>query len=463
MTINALRLPPRSPARQPSALLTGAILPTIARLSLPNMLAMLATTLVAIAETWYVGKFGTSALAGLTFVFPMVMLQQMMSGGAMGSGVSSAISRALGAGDDARASALALHAVVIGACVGLLFTWLLLAYGHKVYQLLGGHGEALAQALTYSNIVFVGVAGVWLCNTAASIIRGSGNMAVPSATLLFVAVTQVAIGGVFGLGWLGVPSLGMAGVALGTVIAYGLGAVFMLFYLLSGRGRVALRLRGATLKWGLFRDILKVGGLACISPIQSVLTVLVITRLVSTFGTEALAGYGIGARLEFLLIPIAFAIGTSCVPMVGMALGAGQASRARRVAWSGGLLAAACVGLVGVLAAIWPDVWTTLFTTDAAVIASARSYFRWTGPWYELYGLGLCLYFASLGAGQVVGPVLAGTVRLVIALVGGWWLASIGAPAWMFFALIGGAMAAYGLATALSVYLVPWGKLQKAA
>ena len=86
----------------------------------------------------------------------------------------------------------------------------------------------------------------------------------------------------------------------------------------------------------MFFDILRVGALASFSPLQTVLTVLILTRLVAGFGTEALAGYGIGARLEFLLVPIAFAVGVACVPMVGMAIGARDVARARRVAWTGG-------------------------------------------------------------------------------------------------------------------------------
>ena len=95
-------------------LLIAPILPTLLRLTLPNLAAMLVTALVAIAETIYVGILGTPQLAAIALVFPMLMLMQMLSAGAMGGGVSSAISRAVGAGDHARAEALALHAVVVG-------------------------------------------------------------------------------------------------------------------------------------------------------------------------------------------------------------------------------------------------------------------------------------------------------------------------------------------------------------
>ncbi len=451
-TVGAAPIPLRNP------MLTAPILPTLARLSLPNAIAMLAMALVTVAETVYVGWLGTAALAGMALVFPMVMLQQMMSAGAMGGGVSSAISRALGAGEEARASALAWHATVIGVLAGLAFTLLFLIAGPAIYGLLGGRGASLTEALAYSNVVFVAAGSIWLANTFASVLRGSGNMRVPSLTLLLVSLAQVVIGGVLGLGLGPFPSFGMHGIAMGSAIAYTAGALFQFWYLLSGRARVRLSPSAQTLDRRMFADILRVGGLACISPVQTVLTALIATRLVANVGTEALAGFGIGSRLEFLLIPITFAIGVACVPMVGMSIGAGNVERARRVAWTGGLMSAAIVGVVGVIVAIAPDLWASRFTSDPSVLQTAYAYFFWAGPSYVLFGLGLCLYFASQGAGKILGPVLAGSIRLVLVIVGGWWLAGTGNSVNGLFALLGFGMGAYGIATALAVYLTPWGK-----
>ena len=446
-------------AQRPSAdpLLTAPLLPTLLRFALPNMGAMLATALAAIAETAYVGSFGVASLAGMALVFPLVMFQMMLSAGAMGGGVSSAVSRAFGAGDLARANALAVHALWIGLTAGTIYMALMLACGPVLFAALGGSGDALTQAVAYARVAFLGSVFVWLVNTFASVIRGSGNMAVPSVTLLLVALLQVLVSGALGLGWGPFPRLGMAGVAAGQVVAYAFGALFLFGYLRSGRARVQLRWRATRLQPALLRDILRVGALACLSPLQTVMTILILTRLVAQFGTTALAGYGIGTRLEFLLVPIAFAIGVASVPLVGMAIGAGKVARARRAAWTAAALATAVLGVLGAVLALAPDLWTTRFTQDPAVVAAAALYFRWAGPAYGLFGLGLCLYFSSLGAGKVGGPVLAGTLRLVMVAVGGWLLAGWQAPAWTVFALVALAMAAYGLATVAAVHFTSWG------
>ncbi len=451
--------PPLStqPPRPADALLAAPILPTLIRLTLPNTVAMLATALVAVAETSYIGRLGTAPLAAMALVFPMIMLTQMMSSGAMGGGVSSAISRALGSGDAARAQALALHATLIGLAAGIGFTGFFLLLGPAIYRLLGGQGAALAEAVGYSNMVFCGAVSIWLVNTLASIVRGTGNMLVPSATFLTVALLQITIGGSLGLGLGPFPRLGMPGVAIGQIAAFSFGLVILFWFLRAGRGRLMLKFSGIALRREMFADILKVGALACLSPLQSVLTVLIFTALVARFGTQALAGYGIGARLEFLLIPIAFSVGVACVPMVGMAIGAGNVVRARQVAWSAGGVSAAALGVIGAIVAVVPDAWARLFTEDPAVLAAAREYLRIAGPAFAFFGLGLVLYFASQGAGRVLGPVLTATMRLLLVIGVGWLLARGGAPLWTLFALVAAAMTTYGLLTAAVIYLTPWG------
>jgi MATE family, multidrug efflux pump len=447
------------PASAPvNRLLTSPILPTLLRLALPNMVAMVGTALVAVAETSYIGRLGTEPLAAIALVFPFAMLTQMMSAGAMGGGVSSAISRALGAGDRDRAASLALHAVLIGACGGLFFTATMLIFGRQFFELLGGRGRVLEQACDYSQVLFSGAIAIWLVNTLASVLRGTGDMRLPSAALIGVALVQIIVGGTLGLGLAGVPQFGMRGVAAGQLTAFALGATFLLWYLISGRSRLALNFSAFTFQRGMFVDILKVGAISCLSPLQSVMTILIFTKIVAGFGTETLAGYGMGSRLEFLLIPITFAFGVASVPMVGMAIGAGLVTRARQVAWTAGIAAGLSVGLVGLIVAVKPALWVSLFTRDPGVTAAANSYFAWAGPAFAFFGLGTCLYFASQGAAKVGGPVLASTLRLTIVAFGGWWLATSDAPAWALFALVGAAMTVFGLSTAAAVGLTRWDK-----
>lgn len=444
-------------------LLSGPILPTLLRLSVPNVLAMTVAVLVGIAETWYIGVLGTAPLAAMALVFPFSMLTGMMSAGAMGGGVSSAVSRALGAGDLERARVLAFHALVIALTLGAIYCAIFLLWGPVFYRILGGRGEILEHATRYSNVLFLSAIFIWVTNGLSSVVRGTGNMRVPSLSILASSVVQIVVGGVLGLGLGPFPRLGMPGVAIGSIVAFGGASAFLIWYLATGRGRLKMRLRGVPLQWPLFADILKVGAVACLSPLQAVLAVLIFTGLVAQLGVTPLAGYGIGQRLEFLLIPISFGIGVAAVPMVGMAMGAGNVARARQVTWTAGGVSAFNLAVVGTIVAVFPDLWAGLFTSDPAVLESARQYLRWAGPAFGFFGLGLTLYFASQGSGQILGPVLASTTRLILVVGVGFWLLPHTREAWPYYALVGAAMVVYGLTTVAAVKLSRWRPSNSAA
>jgi putative MATE family efflux protein len=439
-------------------LLRGPVVPTILRLSLPNGLGAIASALMAMADVAFVSASGNASLAAMAFVYPFVMLQSMMSTGAMGGGVASAIARAIGANDLARARELARHACVIALLGAGLYFLLFKLLGPTVFSALGASAEVLERSIAYSDAVFIGSLSVWLTNTFLSIIRGGGNMKVPSLVFVGIGVLQISFCGLFSLGFGGFKGYGIAGVGYGQALAYTVSAIYLLWYLQAGKARIRLQAAGARFRWSLFKDILKVGGVACISPVFTVLTIQLVNRLVNRLGTEALAGYGISSRLEFLLIPVAFAIGTACVPIVGMAIGAGDIARARKITWAGGAISAFLMGLIGVFFAIWPSVWVNHYTSDPQVAAMASAYLVWVGPSYILFGWGMGLYFASMGSGRIMGPALVTAVRFLVLALGGWALLRSDAPAWAMFALVGVAMCAYGLAVALSVKMSDWSK-----
>jgi putative MATE family efflux protein len=438
------------------ALIEGPIAATLVRLAAPNVLVMLAQTSVGLVETYFIGKLGTAALAGVALVFPLVMLMQMMSAGAMGGGISSAIARALGSGRRADADALALHATVIALVFGIGFTVALLAGGRVLYAAMGGSGASLDAALAYSNVVFAGAILVWLFNSLANVIRGSGNMAVPAAVTCVGVVVLIPLSPclIFGLGPL--PRLGVAGGAVAVLIYYAVGSFALAAYLRSPRSIVRLAVTGVRLRWPLFRDILRVGLVAALITVATNLTIAIATALVGAFGPAAIAGYGVGSRLEYLLIPLVFGLGGPLVAMVGTNIGAGRRERALRVAWIGAAIAAALCEFIGGAAALFPRAWLALFDSDPAMIEAGARYLHAVGPAYGLFGLGMALYFASQGAGRLLWPLLANFARLLIASAGGFlalrWTGSLTAV----FVALSVALATFGLINAVAVARGAW-------
>jgi len=382
---------------------------------------------------------------------------QMMSNGGIGGGVSSAVARARGAGRMEDANALVLHALVIAVAFGLLFTAAQFIGGRALYAALGGRGNVLAASLAYANVVFAGSVLVWIVNLLASALRGSGNVVVPAVVTFTGAVVVVALSPALIFGWGPMPRLGIAGAGIAVVTYYLSAAVALIGYLRSGRGALRLSFDVSRFEWRLFADVLRVGLLSAIGTVQANLTVVLITGAVGLFGTSAIAGYGIASRLDYLLIPLLFGVGTSALIMVGTNMGAGQIARARRAAWIGGLVAAAFTEAVGLLAALFPYTWLRLFSDEPAVLATGALYLRIVGPTYGLVGLGMLLYFAGQGAGRVVWPVLAGAARLVVAAILGWIVVrSFDANLTALFSVVAVASIMFGGIIAATMWLRGW-------
>lgn len=448
--------PPRPPNDRLRAMLDGPIAPTLVRLAWPNLLMMVAQSSTGLVETWFLSRLGTGALAGAALVVPVLMLMQNMSQGAMGGGISSAIARALGAGRQAEGDALVLQAVLLNAALGAAFSIALYLFGPRLYAVMGGaEGSALKAALAYSNVIAIALVPMWLMNALASAIRGTGNMLVPGLVICGGALLLVPLSPclIFGLGPF--PALGIAGAGWALLCYYGAGAAVLAWYCLSGRN--AVRLGRGRLRWALARRILAVGGLATLNPLLTNGLIASMTTLVgAAAGTAALAGYGTAARLEYLVIPIAFGIGAPLVAMVGSNIGAGQPERALRSALTGGALAFALAEAIGLTAAAFPHAWMGLFGADPQMIAAGSSYLRCMGPVFGFFGLGFTLYFASQGAGRLAWPLAAGVLRLAVAIGGGGLVLRLGGSLAGLFAASAVAMFLYGAVTATAVASGAW-------
>lgn len=437
------------------AILAGPVLPTLLRLAAPMVAVLVAQTLVGIAETYYVGFLGTDALAGVALVFPVLMLMTMVSNGGIGGGVSSAVARATGAGRRDDADALLLHALVLAVLFGLLFTAGALLLGPVLYRALGGEGPALRAALTYSGFVFAGAVPIWAVNLMAAALRGVGNVRVPALVILVGAVVLIPLSPLLIFGPGPMPRLGVAGAGTAVALYYVAATLVLLRYLASGRG--GLTLRRTRLETRLFRAILGVGLLSALGTLQANLTVVLVTGAVGLFGMDALAGYGAASRLDYVLIPLLFGLGTAVVTMIGVNSGAGQHARARRVAWTAALLAAAVTESIGLLAALAPRVWLGLFSRDPAVLAAGALYLHRVAPAYGAVGLGMLLYFAGQGAGRVLVPVLAGTARLVLAAGLGWLAVDrLGDGLDVLFSIVAVASIAFGVVNVAAMLTGGW-------
>ena len=321
-------------------LLEAPLLPLILRLAAPNVSGFLAQSAVILVEVWMIGQLGTEPLAAIALVFPLLILLLTVSGGAVGGAISSSVARYLGAGDADSAGRLMWQAITLcfAAYAGFLLIYALI--GAAFLEWMGGTGNILTLALAYADVLMWGGFTVWLTSGLGAIFRGMGLMGFSAGVMVAGYFLQVLVSGALILGWFGVTPMGIAGAAYSTVLVSGLMALTYLFRLMGSSLPSRLMWERRVYRQELMEDILRVARPAALSPVVTVATVIGLTALVARVGDVALAGYGVGARIEFLITPIVLSIGASLTALVGTCVGAGNRDRAIKAAMVGAGLAA---------------------------------------------------------------------------------------------------------------------------
>jgi putative MATE family efflux protein len=433
-------------------ILTAPVFRTLMKLALPITVVLIAQTAVGVAETFYVGFLGTDALAGVALVFPLFMLMTTMSNGGIGSGVASAVARAVGADRQHDADALVLHAIVLAIVFGGMFTLGDLVFGRAIYRAMGGGDGALDAALKYSSYLFAGAVPVWIVNLLAAALRGSGNVRVPALVTLIGAMILIPASPALIFGFGPIPRLGIGGAGLAFGLYYGAASLVLIAYMVTGRS--GLRLTWGPLRGRLLLDVLRVGIPVAVTTIQTNLSVIVVTGLFGLFGTNALAGYGSASRLDYVMIPLLFGFASAVLTMVGINVGAGAFARAKRIAWVGAMTGAAITGTIGVLVAIFPrQLWLHLFSDDLQVLAPAVTYLHIVAPFYGVFGLAFIIGFAAQGAGRAIWPFLLVSARMLVA-VGIGWLAVVqfGAGMTVLSAIVAASFVAYAIISLMAMF-----------
>ena len=444
--------PPAS-AATPS---TRVLLRQIGALAVPTTALSMLQVAAQLVETVLAARQGTAALAGWAVMLPFVLLLAQMSTGAMGGGVVAAVARALGARQREEASALVLHALLIATAGGLLFAVGVSLAALPLLSAVAGDAAARAAAPYAWWLFGVGAIPAWWTNTLASVLRGGGQHALAARILALQWLALPA------LSWLLAEPLGggLTGLGLAFALANGVAAGVMLGVVRHGRAGFVPSWRTRPSR-ELFVRILQVGAVASGLAALANLTTVIVTSQLRHLGPATVAAYGIAARLEFLIIPLAWGVGSSLTALVGGAVGAGDWARARRTAWLGGTLTFGTTALIGLTVGALPELFARLFTHDADVVAMAARALRYTGPAFGAFGLGMTMYFAAMGARRMGAPVLAGLARLGIATGGGWLLAN-GLGGWVgmgpegHFLGVALGIAAYGVISSAGVRPAVW-------
>jgi putative MATE family efflux protein len=454
----------RSPAAElhRRRLLEGPILSTLITMAWPTFVQMIMFSFVLLLEIWFIGKLGVVSLAGASLVSPAVFLMQAMAGGGMGGAITATIAKAAGGGDKEKVQSLALHAILVSLASGVTFTVAMVLCGPWFYHLLGGTDDVLNAALQYSNVLFLSAPLMWLVIILAAILRGLGIVKIQaiitvSASLLLLPLSPMLI---FGVGPFG--GLGMRGAAIAVICYYALAAAMYIRFLSKANSPFKLHWQGFVLSRKDFGSILKLGSVSSLLAVQSHVTTLIITGLVGGFGTMVLAGFGAAARLQQVIDPFIFSLGTATVMTVATCVGAGYVERARKVAMTAALAATVFCGLVGGIAALFPRLWVGQFSQEPEVIAAGSHYLQIMGPFYWCIGLGLILYYCSQGIGLMRWSYAGSLMRLaIVSVIGTATVHAFHADITSLYWVMAGAMVVSCAVTVLGIVYSDWKPLAR--
>lgn len=418
----------------------------IARLTLPNLVAFAALLVMSMVDGIIAARLGATALAAVALVLPLQMLLGQTSNGAYGAAVAGMIARATGAADPARARSIAWHAFLTAAAIGLVFCVAGVLSAPAVLAGLGGRDLILDHAVAYALPIFIGCVAVWVNGALGGIARGQGRMWLPAVSLVGAAVLHALLAPALAARW------GVAGIGTSWVVSYAASLV----PLLIGIQRTRVLSGFAQFRWraDVTGMILRIGVPSIVSVLISNLCVALSIRYAAGYGPDALIGFGIGARLEYVLVPVAFSIGVSLVALAGQARGAGDHAGARRFALAGVIASGVLLGVLGCAAALFPGVWVRWFDAAPAANEIAASYLRHVGPFYLFFGFGLTAFFASQAFGRIVPAMIGALTRAVLVLAGGWLAARLSPDPVIFFYAVAVAFTGYGLVNLYAIHTV---------
>ena len=373
-----------APTGRPRGSFTDGDLPRhVMRLSGFMIMGFLAMTLAQFVEAVYLGILGTSAIAAVTFTFPVIMALGAATRG-IGIGTSAVLARAVGGGENERAAILASHGLLLDLLFNVLCAVLLISFAEPLFHLLGARDEILDLVVSYISIWALGFPLFGLAMVGSGLMRSIGDPVFPGVVMAVGSAVQVLIGPFLIFGWFGFPALGVDGAAWAFVVARSLSFLMTVYWFALKRRMIRASLRAF---FASARTILHVGLPAMATNLIEPLSSAIITRLLATFGIAVVAGFGVAARIDAVVFMVVIGISSSTTPLVGQNWGARLFDRVDRAL---ALCYRYCL-LWGVVAAtimwIGGRLFVSLINNEPEVVATATTY---------LYILPITLGFAGM-------------------------------------------------------------------
>ncbi|MBN2240052.1 MAG: MATE family efflux transporter [Dehalococcoidales bacterium] len=388
---------------------TGSILRNLLRLSWPMIIGNMVNMLGPTVDMIWVGRLGSAAIAAVGVSGTAVMLAQSSLMGLF-TGMRAMVARFVGANDDEQANHIAQQAIVIGAGSSIVMAVIGIFLSEQILELLGVGDDVIAEGASYMRIQFVGMTAMAFRTMAEGIMQAAGDARTPMKIAVGFRVVHVALAPALIFGFWFIPAMGVNGAAITNVVSQSAGTILAFWYLMSGRTRLKLSLKGFRIDYNTIWRIVRIGIPASVMGVEQNLRNMIFIRFMAPFGTVAMAAHTVLSRIEMILFMPAFGLGMAAGVLTGQNLGAGQPERAEKSGWTAVGIIEAFVAIVCVLLFIWTDVPVKIFTSDPELIEVSVTFIRIALIGYLFMGMGAVFQQCITSAGDTVIPMIIGII-----------------------------------------------------
>ena len=372
-------------------------------LAVPMVLEMLMESVFVVADIFFVGRLGADAVTTVGITESLMTIIYALAVG-LSIGASATVARRIGEKAPEGAARAAAQSIVMGVGAAIVIGTIGALFGPQLLELMGASPEVLAVGSGYSRVMLGGSGTVLLLFLINAVFRGAGDAAIAMRVLWFANAINVTLGPclIFGIGPF--PELGVMGASVGTTIGRGCGVLYQVYRLTRPGGRLTVRLADLGLDLGVMRGILRISGTAMFQNFVATASWMGLVRILTGFGSAAVAGNTIGIRIILFALLPSFGVSNAAATLVGQNLGAGKPERAEAAAWKAGWYNTLCLGSVGIVFLLFAPQLIAFFTPDAEVADYGIRCLRIVAAGFFFYGYGMVLTQAFNGAGDTRTP-----------------------------------------------------------
>jgi putative MATE family efflux protein len=372
-------------------------------LAVPMVLEMLMESVFMVVDIFFVGRLGAAAVATVGITESLMTIIYAVAIG-LSIGAAATVARRTGEKDPQGAATAAVQAIVIGLCVAAIVGTAGAMFAPQLLRAMGAGEDVIATGTGFARVMLGASGTVLLLFLINAVFRGAGDAAIAMRVLWFANAINITLGPclIFGIGPF--PALGVTGAAIGTSIGRGCGVLFQLYHLTRPGSRVRIRAADLGIDLSVMRGMLRISGTAMFQNFISTSSWIGLVRILTGFGSAAVAGNTIGIRIILFALLPSFGVSNAAATLVGQNLGAGKPERAEAAAWKAGLYNTYCLAAVGLVFLLFAPQLIAIFTSDPAVAPYGVRCLRIVAAGFLFYGYGMVLTAAFNGAGDTWTP-----------------------------------------------------------